>query len=118
MTGLGIGCAMITAFSVGTRGVDPWQAGVASAAVSASQQVGASIGAALLNTVAASATAAYMLCHASGGREPLAALVHGYAAAARWASVILAAGAALAALMITAQALLLPGRAKMEPDAR
>jgi EmrB/QacA subfamily drug resistance transporter len=103
LAGLGIGCAMITAFSVGTRGVDPRQAGVASATVNASQQVGASIGTALLNTVAASATAAYVLGHASDEHGSLAALVHGYAVAAQWASVILAIGAALAALLITAR---------------
>jgi EmrB/QacA subfamily drug resistance transporter len=103
LVGLGIGCATITAFSVGTRDVDPREAGIASAAVNASQQIGGSIGTALLNTVAASATAGYLAAHAPAASLGLVALVHSYALAAQWASIILTAAAALAALMITAK---------------
>ena len=104
LIGLGIGCAMITAFSVGTQAVDPRQAGIASALVNASQQVGASIGTALLNTVAASAAAGHMPIHANTRSTTSVALVHGYVVAAQYASVILTVGAALAALMITTNA--------------
>ena len=102
LIGLGIGCAMITAFNVGTQGVDPRQAGVASALLNASQQVGASIGTALLNTVAASATATYTLIHAAARTVPSSALVHGYVVAAQCASLILALAAVLTVLMTAA----------------
>ncbi|HEX2647650.1 MAG TPA: MFS transporter, partial [Candidatus Dormibacteraeota bacterium] len=50
LLGLGLSTAMVPAFSTATFGVDPRQAGVASAIVNTTQQVGASLGTALLNT--------------------------------------------------------------------
>ena len=52
LLGAGLSTAMVPAFSAATRGVDPRQAGVASAVVNATQQVGASVGTALLNSIA------------------------------------------------------------------
>jgi len=82
--------------------VDPRQAGVAAATVNAATQIGASLGTALLNTIAASATALYL----SGLRPSPAvisqALVHGYSTATGWAAAILVLGAALIALLINA----------------
>ena len=59
-------------------GVAPHDAGVASALVNATQQVGGSLGTALLNTVAASATASYLLAHNGNPAFSAQALVHGY----------------------------------------
>ena len=66
LLGLGTGCAVATAFSLGPAGARPADAGVAAALVNASIQVGGSIGAALLNTIAATATASYLAGHAVG----------------------------------------------------
>ena len=62
--GLVFGCALNTA----TYGAGAADAGVASALVNTNQQVGGSIGTALLNTLAASALTSYVLAH---GRGPL-----------------------------------------------
>ncbi len=90
--GLGVvfGCAMNTA----TYGAAPADAGVASAMVNTCQQVGGSIGTALLNTIAASALASYLLVH---GHSPVAianAAVHSYVVAF-WVSAAIFAGAAV-----------------------
>src|SRR5438067_9910795 len=102
LLGVGIACVMAPAFNIGTLGVNPRQAGVAAATVNAATQVGASLGTAVLNTIAASATALYL----NGLRPSPAvisqALVHGYSTATGWAAAILVLGAVLIALLIDA----------------
>ncbi len=67
-------------------------AGVASALINTSQQVGGSLGTALLNTIAATATSSYAVGHTSLGKMLMPfALTHGYTNAFK-------AGAALLAL--------------------
>ncbi|MFI6759788.1 MFS transporter [Micromonospora sp. NPDC050417] len=102
LLGLGMGTAFMPAMALGTYGVEPRDAGVASAMINTSQQVGGSIGTALLNTVAASATTAYLLDH--GGNPSLVneAAVHGYATAIWWAVGVLVAAAALTFTLVTA----------------
>ena len=95
LLGLGISCVMVPAFSTATHGIDPREAGVASATVNTAQQIGGSLGTALLNSIAISATAAY-----AGPRA--AALVHGFSVAAGWGVAILLAGAIAAAALINA----------------
>ncbi|MFG2329468.1 MFS transporter [Streptomyces sp. NPDC048604] len=103
LLGLGMGTAFMPAMSLATHGVDPRDAGVASAMVNTSQQVGGAIGTALLNTIAASATTAYVADHLAGATTPAAqkllqlqGMVEGYAAAIWWAVGILAVSAAIA----------------------
>ncbi|MEU6949451.1 MFS transporter [Streptomyces sp. NPDC046316] len=107
LLGLGMGTAFMPAMSLATHGVDPRDAGVASAMVNTSQQVGGAIGTALLNTIAASATTAYIADNAAGvttqGAQKLLQLqgmVEGYAAAIWWAVGILAVSAAIAVALI------------------
>ena len=95
LLGLGLSTAMVPAFSVATHGVDPREAGVASATVNAAQQVGASLGVAVLNTIAASATAAYL-----GPRTE--AVLHGFAQATGWGAAIMVLSAVVAALLVRA----------------
>lgn len=106
LLGLGMGTAFMPAMSLSTHGIEPRDAGVASAMVNTSQQVGGAIGTALLNTIAASATTAYLVSHraGSGGAKLLQAqaLVHGYANAIWWAVGILVAASAIAVTFITA----------------
>ncbi|MFD9099869.1 MFS transporter [Streptomyces virginiae] len=108
LLGLGMGTAFMPAMSLATHGVNPADAGVASAMVNTSQQVGGAIGTALLNTIAASATTAYLTDHAAeaaggGAAAQLVqaqAMVEGYASAIWWAVGILAASAAIALTLI------------------
>lgn len=58
--GVGIGLAMAPAMSVAVLGVDEHDAGVASAAVNTMQQIGGSIGTALLSTLAANAAISFI----------------------------------------------------------
>jgi MFS family permease len=95
LLGLGVACVMVPAFSTATQGVDHREAGIASAAVNTAQQIGGSLGTALLNTIAASATIGFVGAHSE-------ALVHGYSVATMWGTAILILGALVAALLITA----------------
>jgi len=101
LIGIGIACVMVPAFSIGTLGVDPRQAGVAAATVNTATQVGGSLGTAVLNTVAASATVAYLAGRRLSPGTVAEGLVHGYSIATGWAAAILALGAVVTALMIT-----------------
>jgi EmrB/QacA subfamily drug resistance transporter len=103
LLGLGMGAVFVPAFSTATLGVGEREAGVASAVAGTSQQIGASIGTALLNTLAAAATTAYIAAH--GAALTAAALVHGYAVAAGWAAAILVAAAVVVAALVTARPL-------------
>lgn len=100
LLGLGMGTAFMPAMSLATHGIEPRDAGVASAMVNTSQQVGGAIGTALLNTVAASATTAYVAANSAGAGNPklleLQAMVHGYASAIWWAVGILVIAAGIA----------------------
>jgi EmrB/QacA subfamily drug resistance transporter len=74
--------------------------GVASAMVNTSQQIGGSIGTALLNTLAASATTAYLVARPHTASVAAHAAVHGYTTAFWWSAGIYLAGAILAALVL------------------
>ncbi|GAA3013102.1 EmrB/QacA subfamily drug resistance transporter [Streptomyces sp. KhCrAH-43] len=107
LLGLGMGTAFMPAMSLATHGVEPRDAGVASAMVNTSQQVGGAIGTALLNTIAASAATAYATSHAAlGAKSPellkLQSMVHGFTGAIWWAVGILVVAAAIALTFINA----------------
>ena len=74
---IGLGFAFVPFSSTALIGVAPHDAGVASALVNATQQVGGSMGLALLNTVANSATVSYLASH-HGPVATASAPVHGY----------------------------------------
>ncbi|MFF3787753.1 MFS transporter [Streptomyces sp. NPDC001933] len=101
LLGLGIGTLFGPAVATATSGVAPHDAGIASATVNTAQQTGASIGTALLNTIAASATSTYLADH-HGADVLRDATVHGYATAATWAMGIMLGTAVVAALFVTA----------------
>jgi EmrB/QacA subfamily drug resistance transporter len=65
LLGAGLGLVFAPAFTIGTLGVEPGDAGVASAMVNVAQQVGGSIGTSLLNTIAAVAASGYIASHAA-----------------------------------------------------
>ena len=109
--GLGLGLAMATAMGTATLGVRPDDAGVASATVNTMQQIGGSIGTALLSTLAASATSSYAASHATATDAMAQAAVHGYTTAFWWSAAIFAAGAIVAGLLIR------PGTPQVDPAA-
>jgi EmrB/QacA subfamily drug resistance transporter len=93
--GLGLGLLFAPAMSTATLGVDHADAGVASALVNTGQQIGGSVGTALLSTLAASAATGF-----AAGRRPSAELVqqaavHGYTTAFLWSAAIFAIGAVI-----------------------
>jgi EmrB/QacA subfamily drug resistance transporter len=100
LLGLGMGAVFVPAFSTATAGVGPRDVGVASAVAGTAQQIGASVGTALLNTVAAAATTAYLVARPAS--DLAAALVHGYGVAAGWAAAILVVAALLTGLLVRA----------------
>lgn len=98
--GFGMGSTMPAAIQTATLGVDRHYAGVASAMVNTSQQVGGSIGTALLNTLAATAAADYLASHLPPTPQVAAeAAVHSYATAYWWGAAFFAFGAVLTAFL-------------------
>ena len=98
--GFGMGSIMPASMQTATFGVDRSFAGVASAMVNTSQQVGGSIGTALLNTLAATAAADYVAAHTPPTEAVLAdAAIHSYAVAYWWGAGFFAVGAVLAATL-------------------
>jgi EmrB/QacA subfamily drug resistance transporter len=98
--GVGSGLSVAPAFSTGTLGLAPQDAGVGSATLNTAQQVGGSIGTALLNTLAASAAASYFASHAANPRATAAAAVHGETTAFLWSAIVYAVGAVVAGLLL------------------
>jgi EmrB/QacA subfamily drug resistance transporter len=108
LMGLGMGLTFMPVFATATAGVAPRDSGVTSATVNSAQQVGGSIGTALLNTIATSSSAAYVTAHlrnpADKASVVAAGVVHGYTVAIWWAvGAMLLAGLA-AGLLVTARA--------------
>ncbi|MET1015581.1 MAG: MFS transporter [Leifsonia flava] len=103
--GFAMGSIMPASMQTATLGVDREFAGVASAMVNTSQQVGGSIGTALLNTLAATAAADYLAAHLPTTASVAAeAAVHSYAVAYWWGAGFFAFGAILAALLFKRRA--------------
>jgi EmrB/QacA subfamily drug resistance transporter len=96
---LGMGTAFVPMSSTALFRVSPHDAGVASATLNTAQQVGGSLGTALLNTLAASATVTYLLTRPKTPANVQAAQVHGYSVGFMVGAAFLA-GAALASLFL------------------
>jgi len=93
LIGIGFGLTIAPSFATATHGVPARDSGVASAMVNTSQQIGGSIGTALLSTLAASAVTDFV---AERGPAPAVlrqAAVEGYTTAFWWAAGILVVGA-------------------------
>jgi hypothetical protein len=90
-----------------TYGADRADAGVASAMVNTNQQVGGSIGTALLNTLAATALTSYVLTHGRGPLVLAQAAVHSYVVAF-WVSAGILVGAAVVAGLVLPSGTLTP----------
>jgi hypothetical protein len=103
-----MGLTFMPVFSTATAGVAARDSGVTSATVNTSQQVGGSIGTALLNTIATSSASAYIAAHLTDpARRNLVVregVVHGYTTALWWAAAVFLLAAVVAGVMVTARA--------------
>jgi EmrB/QacA subfamily drug resistance transporter len=102
MTSFGLGLAFVPLTSTALIGVAPTDAGVASALVNTTQQVGGALGTALLNTIAASATVSYVASHGTSAAAQAASLVHGYTTAFTISAALLAAAALTSVVLVRA----------------
>ncbi|MEY9967486.1 EmrB/QacA subfamily drug resistance transporter [Streptacidiphilus sp. MAP12-16] len=111
VTGLGLGLVLPPAMSLATDRIGPEDAGVASAAVNTMQQIGGSIGTALLNTLAASAATDYLKGRQPGPQVIAQAQLHSYSTAYWWSAGFFAVGLLLTAVLYRR------GRVQQDPDA-
>ncbi|MFD4460302.1 MFS transporter [Nocardia sp. NPDC058480] len=100
LLGLGLGGAMSVAFQGSTAGVQHEDAGVASAMVNTSQQVGGSIGTALLSTIAASAMTDYVSAHEPGPLTMAQGAIESYTTSFWWATATFVLGAIVIAVLM------------------
>jgi len=98
---LGLGLAFPALSSTALIRVREEDSGVASALVNTTQQVGGSLGTALLNTLAATATANYIVAH--GPAFARAGVVHGFAVAFACGAGMLALAAIVSAVFVNAR---------------
>jgi EmrB/QacA subfamily drug resistance transporter len=103
ITSLGLGAAFVPLTSTALIGVDPTDAGVASALVNTTQQVGGSLGTALLNTIAATAAANYVASHGSSTVTQAISLVHGYTTAFTVSAAFLGLSAVASLFLVRAR---------------
>jgi EmrB/QacA subfamily drug resistance transporter len=119
LLGLGLGFTFVPLSNLALIGAGEHDAGAASAMLNATQQVGASIGTALLATISVGAITSAIADSAAAGADPrdpavgLAAQVEGYTTAFTWAAGLLIAGALASAVLIKATKEDLPADAAM-----
>jgi EmrB/QacA subfamily drug resistance transporter len=111
ITGLGLGLVIAPAINTATLGVAPAEAGVASATVNTMQQIGGSLGTALLSTLSASAATHFLAGKPQTADVVAQATVHGYTDAFWWAAAFFAAGALACGLLLRG------GAPQLGPDA-
>ena len=108
LLGLGLGFTFVPLANLALIGVGEHDAGAASAVLNATQQIGASIGTALLATLSVGAITDFFTDAVTSGRNPqdpaigLEAQVEGYTTAFTWAAALLLLGALVSAFLIKA----------------
>ena len=101
--GVGMGAIFAPAMNAATSGVEAHDAGVASAMVNTAQQIGGSIGTALLNSLATTALASYLVGKNAQSQVVQAnAAIHSYVVAFWWAAAIFGVGAIICGLILKA----------------
>ena len=102
---IGMAGVFITASSTSLVGIGTHDAGVASALLNTSQQVGGSLGTALLNTLYAGAVTAYLTDHVTESPKTATgnAFVHGYHIAFFWGAMLLAVSLLVAVFLMNAK---------------
>jgi EmrB/QacA subfamily drug resistance transporter len=104
---IGLAGVFIPASSTALLGVGHHDAGVASAVLNTSQQIGGSLGTALLNTLFAGAVTSYLADHVTNPADTKkftpSALIHGYHVSFFWGAVLLACALVVAIVVINAK---------------
>jgi EmrB/QacA subfamily drug resistance transporter len=107
---VGLAGVFIPAASTALIGVGHHDAGVASAVLNSSQQIGGSLGTALLNTVFASTVTAFLVSHVTQPPSPAqiqqtlpAAYIEGYHVAFLWGAILLGCALVSALVFVTAR---------------
>ncbi len=98
--GLGMGLAFSPAVATATSGLQASDAGVASAMVSTSQQIGGAVGTAALSTIFAAALTRYIETHSMTPGMGTTAAIHGYTVAFHTACGIFLVGAVATAVIL------------------
>jgi EmrB/QacA subfamily drug resistance transporter len=100
LVSFGMGLSFVPLTSTPLLGIDESDAGVASALVNTTQQVGGALGTAFLNTVAASAAASYLVTRVHSSAVERAAHVHGYVTAFEISALLLALAAVVVGVFV------------------
>ncbi len=100
LTSVGMGLSFVPISSTALTGVRPADAGVASALVNSTQQTGGTMGAALINTIATTATASYLATHERSTVSVAAGAIHGYTTAFTFSACVMGAAAVATFLLI------------------
>jgi EmrB/QacA subfamily drug resistance transporter len=117
LIGSGFGLTLAASFATATLGVPERDSGVASAMVNTSQQVGGSIGTALLSTMAVSAATDFLTANGPGTGVVRQAAVEGYVTAFWWAAAIFAVGAVVCGSLLRPGVRAAPAHGTPEPAA-
>jgi len=104
LIGFGFGTIIASSLATATYGVPAQDSGAASAMVNTSQQVGGSIGTALLSTLAVSATTDFLADNGPAPDVLRQAAVEGYVTAFWWAAAIFALGALVSGSLLRSDA--------------
>jgi MFS family permease len=116
LVGAGLGVVFGCALNTATYDTGAADAGVAAALVNTNQQVGGSIGTALLNTLAASALTSYVLAHGPGPLVLAQAAVHSYVVGF-WVSAAILVGSAVVCGVVLPSGTLAPAADPSAPTA-
>jgi len=100
--GVGVGTITVPVMSTVMSVTRPEDGSVVSAVVNASQQLGGSVGAALLNTISVSAAADHLARHPGGPAARMNADVHGFVVASAWSAAAALVCAAVVVVAINA----------------
>jgi EmrB/QacA subfamily drug resistance transporter len=111
VVGAGLGVVFGVALNTATYGTGAADAGVASALVNTNQQIGGSIGTALLNTLASSAATNYLVGRTASPTVLAQAQLHSYSTAYWWSAGFFVVGLLLTGVLYRR------GRVSADPDA-
>jgi EmrB/QacA subfamily drug resistance transporter len=101
LLGVGLGLSVMPLFATATRAAEPADAGATGAAANTAQQLGASIGTAVFNTIAAGTTASYLASHR--GRSIVEAAVNGYGVGSKGVALALVVAAIVAGAFLSSR---------------
>jgi EmrB/QacA subfamily drug resistance transporter len=98
--GLGLGLIIAPSINTATTGIEQADAGVGSAMVNTSQQIGGAVGTAVLSTIFATALTGYLKSHAPSPVLPFAAAVHADSVAFLVCAGVFLAGGLISGLLL------------------